>query len=116
MPAVWEPNPAGAAQDYSSSSGGEFFSGVGAPSGIGSDGDYYLDTGSGTFYKNTGGTWTSITTFGLGGNEVVTGTGSPEGVVTAAVKTFYVDPTNHQIWVKEIGAGNTGWALVSTYA
>ena len=47
----------------------------------------------------------------IGGREVY-GTGSPEGVVTAAVGTYYTDTaiTNGAMrWVKMSGTGNTGW-------
>jgi hypothetical protein len=43
------------------------------------------------------------------------GTGFPEGVVTAAVGTYYTDTaaTNGAIrWIKATGAGNTGWRVV----
>jgi hypothetical protein len=41
--------------------------------------------------------------------DVVTGTGSPEGVVTAGAGTVYVRTDVSQIWLKSTGAGNTGW-------
>lgn len=47
---------------------------------------------------------------GGGGASVETGSGSPEGVVTAAVGGLYVDLTSHAFWIKETGSGNTGWA------
>lgn len=37
------------------------------------------------------------------------GSGSPEGVVTATVGSFYSDTTNGIIYTKNSGAGNTGW-------
>ena len=43
------------------------------------------------------------------------GTGFPEGVVTAAVGTYYTDTaaTNGALrWVKATGTGNTGWKVV----
>lgn len=43
------------------------------------------------------------------------GTGSPEGVVTAPVGTVYRDTaaTNGAVlWVKQAGTGNTGWRVV----
>lgn len=43
---------------------------------------------------------------------VSTGTGSPEGVVTAAAGSIYVQVlsfTSTQIWTKASGSGNTGW-------
>ena len=42
------------------------------------------------------------------------GTGSPEGVVTAAVGTYYIDTaiTNGAMrWAKKTGTGNTGWKV-----
>jgi hypothetical protein len=44
------------------------------------------------------------------------GTGSPEGVVTAAVGTYYTDTAGTVgawRWLKKSGAGNTGWAVVT---
>ena len=44
------------------------------------------------------------------------GTGSPEGVVTAPVGTYYTDTalTNGALrWAKKTGTGNTGWKVVS---
>lgn len=37
------------------------------------------------------------------------GTGSPEGVVTAIPGSTYVDVSNGNLWVKQTGTGNTGW-------
>ena len=50
----------------------------------------------------------------IGGRERY-GTGSPEGVVTAPVGTYYTDTaiTNGALrWAKKSGAGNTGWKAV----
>lgn len=118
MPAVWEPNPKGADQDYSSSGGGDFFSGAGAPTITAHEGDFYLNVTTGDIYKYEGGTWILIATLtpGSSAQEVFTGSGSPEGVQTAIVKSIYIDPTAHEIWVKETGSGNTGWTLAVTYA
>ena len=38
-----------------------------------------------------------------------TGVVPPEGVVTAAVGEFYWDTNAKALWIKETGAGNTGW-------
>ena len=49
----------------------------------------------------------------IGGREVY-GTGSPEGVVTAAVGTYYTDTVGTDgawRWQKRTGAGNTGWKV-----
>ena len=43
------------------------------------------------------------------------GTGSPEGVVTAPVGTYYTDTvgtTGAWRWLKKTGTGNTGWKVV----
>jgi len=50
----------------------------------------------------------------IGGRERY-GTGSPEGVVTAPVGTYYTDTaiTNGAMrWAKKTGTGNTGWTVV----
>lgn len=49
----------------------------------------------------------NVVTGGGGGGEA--GAGSPEGVVTADPGTTYFDTTNEIFWVKQTGAGNTGW-------
>jgi hypothetical protein len=44
---------------------------------------------------------------------VIEGTGSPEGAVTARVGTYYANRSGGagvSLWVKESGTGNTGWA------
>ncbi len=48
---------------------------------------------------------------GTGGSGVV-GTGSPEGVVTAAPGTLYFDSTADSMWIKETGVGSVGWIQV----
>lgn len=52
-------------------------------------------------------------TSGLGGGGSGTtglsGSGSPEGVVTAAVGTTYVRTDTGGFWYKTSGSGNTGW-------
>lgn len=40
-------------------------------------------------------------------------TGSPEGVVTAAVGSLCSDVTNGELYIKNTGTGNTGWKLVT---
>jgi len=45
-------------------------------------------------------------------NYVQTGQGTPEGVITAVVGTLYLRTdggTSTTLYVKETGAGNTGW-------
>lgn len=44
-----------------------------------------------------------------------TGSGSPEGVVTGAVSSSYVDTTAHTLYYKASGTGNTGWVLISGF-
>ncbi len=46
-------------------------------------------------------------TGGGGGGE--SGTGSPEGVVTAEPGTTYLDISTGNFWAKQSGSGNTGW-------
>lgn len=51
---------------------------------------------------------------GTAGSYLFAGTGSPEGVQTAAVSSVYLqtDGTNGAtFWVKRTGTGNTGWVL-----
>jgi len=48
-------------------------------------------------------------------NEIVSGTGSPEGVVTANPKKLYMDESGtagNILYVKKTGTGDTGWILV----
>ena len=50
----------------------------------------------------------------IGGRHIY-GTGSPEGVVTAPVGTYYTDTalTNGALrWAKKTGSGNTGWQVI----
>ncbi len=45
------------------------------------------------------------------------GVASPEGVVTAPIGTLFVDTTGGAgitLWIKDTGAGNTGWASCDT--
>jgi hypothetical protein len=48
---------------------------------------------------------------------LIAGTGSPEGAVTRAVGTVYVQtdasPASDGIWYKQTGSGNTGWVQVT---
>jgi len=46
---------------------------------------------------------------GAGGGGGEGGSGDPEGVVTAAVGTTYVNTDDNSFWVKTSGTGNTGW-------
>lgn len=40
---------------------------------------------------------------------VYRGSGSPEGILTAAEDNFYWDETADALYIKETGSGNTGW-------
>jgi len=74
---------------------------------------------SGRIFRRTrnAGTWTGwleLVTKGSVGSGDLTGTGSPEGVVTAP-GTYYTDTaiTNGAMrWAKKTGTGNTGWVCV----
>ncbi len=47
------------------------------------------------------------------GAEIISGTGSPEGVVTANIGTLYLRDdggVNTTLYVKQSGTGNTGWS------
>jgi hypothetical protein len=46
---------------------------------------------------------------GGGGGSGLSGAGDPEGSVTAAAGTTYINTTDESFWVKKTGAGNTGW-------
>lgn len=46
---------------------------------------------------------------GGGGGGGESGSGSPEGSVTANPGTTYWDSVNEVFWVKSTGTGNTGW-------
>ena len=78
-------------------------------------------TGDVVFHSHLGVT-SNITTDGFrvggpGGPQWDTGTGSPEGVWVAPVGSIYsqVNATGHDaLWVKEVGAGGTGWHKVTT--
>lgn len=75
---------------------------------------------SGRIFRRTrnAGTWTGwleLVTKGSVGSGDLTGTGSPEGVVTAAAGTYYTDTAGTNgawRWQKRTGAGNTGWTVV----
>ncbi len=48
-------------------------------------------------------------------NTVQSGTGSPEGVISAEPTTLYMDDSGTAgsiLYVKKTGAGSTGWILV----
>ena len=61
------------------------------------------------------GPWVRVHLQGAIGGGDLTGTGSPAGVVTAPVGTYYTDTaiTNGAMrWAKKTGTGNTGWTVV----
>ena len=65
---------------------------------------------TGIFVGNNTKQWTQLNTSGVPG--VLTGYGSPQGVVSAAPGTLYTNlngGANVTLWVKESGTGNTGW-------
>jgi nicotinamide mononucleotide (NMN) deamidase PncC len=48
---------------------------------------------------------------------VVTGTGTPEGTVTAPIGVFYIDlggGSGVTLWIKEANVDDTGWRSVDT--
>lgn len=91
--------------------------GNGSPEGAetGFQGDIYLDATGQVWYKSSGNNtntgWVKLS--GL----IVSGSGSPEGVVSAPVGTLYVNTDNDSpanagevLWVKESGgSGSSGW-------
>ena len=59
--------------------------------------------------------WTGPAQFGTSGQQILQGTGSPEGAVSAVVGSIYqrVDGgANTSVYVKETGSGNTGWTAL----
>lgn len=61
--------------------------------------------------------WTGDIVSGTTGQKVATGTGSPEGVITAPVGSLYMRSdggTNTSVYIKETGSGNTGWIAISS--
>lgn len=95
--------------------------GDGSPEGVvtASPGSLYVQTDAG------GALWAKITGAGdtgwiligpasaSGGPQLYTGSGSPEGIVTAAVGSQYTDITAGvyvATYYKQTGVGNTGWA------
>ena len=58
--------------------------------------------------------WVELAPKGSIGGSDLTGTGSPEGVVTAPVGTYYTDTAGTNgawRWLKKTGSGNTGWKV-----
>lgn len=53
--------------------------------------------------------------FAIGDRTIYTGTGSPESVIAASVGDIYLRDdggANTTLYVKESGAGDTGWAAI----
>lgn len=75
--------------------------------GVGSNGQTYIDLSTGDFYTKAGDVWNLVAGGGSGGGLV--GVVDPEGVVTAATGTSYVNTVLKKLWYKESGSGNTGW-------
>lgn len=77
-------------------------------------GSTYKRADTGAKYTKTSGTGTN-TGWALDAGspdpdlDVVTGSGSPEGTITAGAGTVYVRSDLSQIWIKSTGSGNTGW-------
>lgn len=51
----------------------------------------------------------SLAAISGGGGGGLSGTGSPEGAVTAVAGTTYVDTATGALYWKGSGSGNTGW-------
>ena len=71
-------------------------------------------TGENQIGETTAGTAHLRLTRSAGNVSIITGTGFPEGVVTAPVGSQYTDTaaTNGAIrWIKATGSGNTGWRV-----
>jgi hypothetical protein len=52
---------------------------------------------------------------GVTGAQLFTGTGTPEGVVTAQAASMYLNRSGgsaNTVWYKETGTGNTGWVAI----
>ena len=87
---------------------GDITSGVLAPARLGTG----TPSASTVLYGD--GAWKAAPTGGGGSGSGLSGTGSPEGVVTAPVGTEYLDTAGTcgaWRWLKVSGAGNTGWAV-----
>lgn len=88
--------------------------GSGNPEGVFSSqtNNFYWDTDAEVLYiKGSGGGntgWVAVGG-GSGTDEVIQGSGSPEGVVTAEPATVYWDTAGEALYWKETGSGDTGW-------
>lgn len=116
MPDNYSPNPSGTVSSQSYGNLGNL-RGSGDPNGVvyGRSGWSFYDLDSDTLYFNTGtgrnATWTEFAGGGGGGGIGATysGSGTPEGVQSGDPGNLYWDATNNVLYVKDTGAGNTGW-------
>lgn len=61
-------------------------------------------------------TWAGSLQIGAGGG-IISGTGTPQGVVTAPVGTLFLrvdGSTGSTLYVKESGSGNIGWSIAGS--
>jgi len=90
---------------------GAVLSGEGVPSDtLGQNGDIYVDESTGDIYSKQSDTWVVISGPGAGSLPISPGVVDPEGVVTATAGQVYWNSNTQQLWVKQSGSGNTGWA------
>ncbi len=84
---------------------------AGNPTSLGTTGpagSFAFDTvGLVLYYTADGSTWTASSGSGAT-TQVYSGTGDPNGVVTATAPALYYD-TNSGILYQKTGSGNTGW-------
>jgi len=94
-------------------------------------GTSHTEAGSADAWTDSGGAYAARTTqfevsgegeihFGSSGVDtnvsIRTGTGTPEGAVTAKISSIYLQSdgaAGNQFWIKESGTGNTGWKRLS---
>lgn len=84
--------------------------GSGAPTGTKSlPGTLYVDNvGDLLWFTSDGSTWTQVGGSGSGSGSVLSGTGNPNGVVTATEPAVYYDKSTNILYEKT-GSGNLGW-------
>lgn len=59
--------------------------------------------------------WTQSITRTVNAQTIITGSGSPEGVVVGDITQMYMNSAGTSgaiLWIKKTGTGNTGWILV----
>lgn len=76
---------------------------------FGNDGSLAIDVDDGTPYVKFNGAWATLSSVLSGVSASNTGSGSPEGVVTASPGGTYFDTSADSLWYKKTGTGNTGW-------